>query len=250
MSDELFNVIFRGDVLPGFLLADVKARFGQLFKMEAAKVEQFFSGRPVVLKANCDRATADKFKAVLTQAGALVEVRSASPAAPSPSTAAPSPPPPKPAAAAAVPPVDPWSVAPAGNLVRPGEIPQPAPVQVDTSHISLVKRNPFSTDPEPPLEPDHDVPPPPLDLSALSLAEAGEQLVPYQEFIPADIDLSELVLEPPGTAVLREDERQAFVPRDVDTSAMNLAAAGADLGEIPPPPAPPPPPTDHLSTQK
>ena len=57
MADELFNVVFRGDIVSGHNLADVKARFAQLFKTDIAKVENFFAGRPVVLKANCDRAT-------------------------------------------------------------------------------------------------------------------------------------------------------------------------------------------------
>lgn len=270
MADELFNVIFRGEILPGFNATDVKARFGQLFKMEAARVEGFFSGKPVVLKPNCDRATADKFTAVLQQAGVKVEVRStqaaasAQPTAPAPAqpvaqprpvaatapAAAPAPASPAPAARVAAAAVDPWSVAPVGRLVRPDELHAPEPVQVDISHISLFKRNPFSTDDEPPLEEDHSVPPPPLDLSGFSVGEPGEQLVPLQAFVPLDIDLSALTLDPPGTEVLSEAEREQFVPVTIDTSELDVAPAGGVLGQIAPPPAPPPPPTDHISVQK
>lgn len=271
MADELFNVIFRGDVLPGQNLAEVKARFAQLFKMDVAKAESFFSGKPVVLKPNCDRATADKFKAVLEQAGAMVEIRTVAPAQP---VAAP--PAPKPASAPAAPaptasavvstsaPVsaataatattataDPWSLSAVGsNLLKPGETPAVTPANIDTSHISLVKRNPFSTEDEEPLEPPRRVEAPKLDLSGLQLAAVGETLVEGEAFVPLELDLSALVLDEVGADVLRPEERREFVPANVDTSSMNLAAPGGDLGQIKPPPAPPAPSTDHLSIQK
>ncbi len=277
MADELFNVVFRGDIVSGHNLADVKARFAQLFKTDIAKVENFFAGRPVVLKANCDRATGDKFRTVLEQAGAIVEIRPVAPpaavpapaaaippaaAAPAASAAAAKPaPPPVPQSAAPAPrptpastpaaPVDPWSLSPEGSdLLRPGEVAQPEAVKVDISHIALVKRNPFSTDAEEPLEADRSVPPPALDLSGLELGEVGETLVEFKEFVPRAIDLSELSLDAPGADVLREDERRVFVPANVDTSGMDIAPPGGDLGQIKPPPAPPAPSTDHISVSK
>jgi len=264
MADELFNVIFRGDTVAGHNLVDVKARFAQLFKMDPAKVEGFFAGKPVVLKANCDRATGDKFKAALENAGAIVEVKSVAPvvpvAAPVAASAVVTPapvvtPPAAPSQAAPQPtaaePANPWSLAASGSdLIRANEINQPEPVQVDISKISLVKRNPFSTDAEEPLEAARHVSAPPLDLSNLKLGEIGETLVEFKEFVPRNIDLSELSLGAVGADVLREDERQQFVPVNVDTSGMDIAPAGGDLGQIKPPPAPPAPSTDHLSVNK
>jgi len=265
MADELFNVIFRGDTVAGHNLADVKVRFAQLFKMDPAKVEGFFAGKPVVLKANCDRATGDKFKAALENAGAIVEVKSVAPAAavptpvaaPAAATSAPvvtaSTPvaPPQAAAQPAAEPANPWSLAATGSdLVRADEINQAEPVQVDISKISVVKRNPFSADAEEPLEAAQQVSAPVLDLSGLQLGEVGETLVEFREFVPKDIDLSNLSLAAPGTDVLREDERQQFVPANVDTSGMDIAPAGGDLGQIKPPPPPPAPSTDHLSVSK
>jgi hypothetical protein len=270
MADELFNVIFRGDTVAGHNLADVKARFAQLFKMDPAKVEGFFAGKPVVLKANCDRATGDKFKAALANAGAIVEVKGVAPATPvstpvaapvavtpapavTPAAAAPTPaiPPQATSRPAVAEPANPWSLAATGSdLVRADEINQAEPVQVDISKISLVKRNPFSTDAEEPLEAARHVSAPPLDLSNLKLGEVGETLVEFKEFVPKNIDLSELSLGAVGADVLREDERQQFVPVNVDTSGMDIAPAGGDLGQIKPPPAPPAPPTDHLSVNK
>lgn len=279
MADELFNVIFRGDVLPGQNLAEVKARFAQLFKMDVAKAEGFFSGKPVVLKPNCDRATADKFKAVLEQAGAMVEIRAVAPAQPvaAPPTSKPASVPAAPAPTASTPTVstpaasavaatpapvsaataattataDPWSLSAVGsNLLKPGETPAVTPANIDTSHISLVKRNPFSTEDEEPLEPPRRVEAPKLDLSGLQLAAVGETLVEGEAFVPLELDLSALVLDEVGADVLRPEERREFIPANVDTSSMNLAAPGGDLGQIKPPPAPPAPSTDHLSIQK
>ena len=272
MADELFNVIFRGDTVAGHNLVDVKARFAQLFKMDPAKVEGFFAGKPVVLKANCDRATGDKFKAALENAGAIVEVRSVAPAVPVPAPVAtpapviptpapvvaapvPAPTPATPPQAAPQPPAaesaNPWSLAATGSdLLRANEISQAEAVQVDISKISLVKHNPFSADAEEPLEAARYVSAPSLDLSNLKLGEVGETLVEFKEFVPRNIDLNELSLAAPGTDVLREDERQQFVPANVDTSGMDIAPAGGDLGQIKPPPPPPAPSTDHLSVNK
>lgn len=270
LANALYNVIFRGDIVTGHKLPDVKARFAQLFKVEPAKVEGFFAGKPVVLKANCDQATAAKFKAVLEQAGALVEVRSVAPPAPvpapAPQAAAPAPaqtvsaspqttPAPQAASvqapASAAEPAASWSLAASGSdLLRPNEIQQAAPVQVDISNISIVKRNLFSADAEEPLEAARDVVPPKLDLSSLQLAAVGETLVEFQEFVPRNIDLSKLSLDAPGADVLREDERPVVVPVKVDTSGMDIAPPGGDLGQIKPPPVPPAPSTDHISIQK
>lgn len=267
MADELFNVVFRGDILPGHNLADVKARFAQLFKMDLAKAENFFSGKPLALKANCDRTTADKFKAVLEQAGAAVEIRAAAAQTLAPQTAAPAPqtasaPAPKPAApapvaptasapAAAAAPQDPWSLSAAGsNLLRPGETQAPPPVTVDISHLKIVKPKLFSDEPEEPLEPPRPVVQSQINLSSYQLAAAGEDLVPQEPFVPRDIDLSELSLDAVGADVLREDERQKFVPANIDTGGVDIAPAGSDMGQVKPPEAPPAPSTEHITLQK
>lgn len=259
MAEELFHVVFRGDIADGFALQDVKARFAQLFKLDPSRVDPYFSGKPTALKKDCDRATADKFRAALQQIGAVAEVRSATPvtapAAAAPSAAAVTAPPapapvPAPAAKPAVA-VDPWSLSPqGGNLVRPDEIAAAAPVQVSIDHISVVKRNPFAADAEPPLEADRVVVAPALDLSAYEVASAGAALAEYETFVPLDLDLSALSLDAPGADLLRADEQLPQASVEVDISDLSLAPPGGDLGQIAPPAAPPPPSTDHLSIQK
>lgn len=74
MSNQDFDIIFRGDIVFGHQLADVKLRLQQLFKADAAKVDALFSGRPVPLKRGLDLASAEKYKEALTRAGAQVDI--------------------------------------------------------------------------------------------------------------------------------------------------------------------------------
>ena len=74
MSNQEFDIIFRGDIVFGHQLADVKQRLQQLFKADAAKVDALFSGRPVPLKRGLDQASAEKYKEALTRAGAQVDI--------------------------------------------------------------------------------------------------------------------------------------------------------------------------------
>ncbi len=257
MADELFNVVFRGDILSGHNLGDVKARFAQLFKMDAAKAEGFFSGKPLVLKANCDQATAAKFKAVLEQAGAQVEIRSASTAqAPAPvaaaaPAAAQTPTATAPATTASSSAQNPWSLSAAGsNLLKPEENKTVAPAEIDTSHLKVIRPKLFSDDPVEPLEPPRPEVKIHVDLSAYQLADTGETLGEQVDFVPLELDLSELVLDAVGADVLREEEKTVFVPANIDTSSMDIAPTGSDMGQIKQPDAPPAPSTDHISLQK
>ena len=49
---------------------------------------------------------------------------------------------------------------------------------------------------------------------------------------------------------LREEEKTVFVPANIDTSSMDIAPTGSDMGQIKQPDAPPAPSTDHISLQK
>lgn len=88
-----FDIVFRGDIILGHSLEEVKLRLQKLFKADAAKIDALFCGRPVPLKRNLDEATARKYKAVLQKAGAEVSIKPAGsvkkqPAAPRPAAAA------------------------------------------------------------------------------------------------------------------------------------------------------------------
>jgi len=74
MSEQRFDIIFRGDIVLGHSLNDVKQRLAKLFKVDAVKIDALFTGAAVPLKRNLDGAAAEKYRAVLVKAGAQVEV--------------------------------------------------------------------------------------------------------------------------------------------------------------------------------
>lgn len=77
MSEECYEVVFRGDVLVGQSAIEVKQRLAQLFNTDAARIDQMFSGKPVVVKRNLDLETAERYQSTLLKAGALVDIRPA-----------------------------------------------------------------------------------------------------------------------------------------------------------------------------
>lgn len=80
MPETKYDVVFTGELFDGFDKADVKANFARVFRVSDDKIEKFFSSPRVVLKANVDRKTADKYKAILAKTGAVVTVEARKPA--------------------------------------------------------------------------------------------------------------------------------------------------------------------------
>lgn len=78
-DNQQFDVFFRGDILPGETLADVKGRLGTLFKLESTKVDQLFSGRPTAIRRNLDEVSAKKYQQALLKIGAVTELRQVQP---------------------------------------------------------------------------------------------------------------------------------------------------------------------------
>lgn len=92
MSDTRYNLVFSGQVVGGADPTTVKQNLAKLFKIDAARVEALFSGKPTVLKKDADQAAAMKFRAALRQAGAqcqMVAVGDDGAAVPSVASAAP-----------------------------------------------------------------------------------------------------------------------------------------------------------------
>lgn len=255
---ETFSVIFRGDILPGHNLPDVKARMAQLFKLDEAKLAAVFSGKPVALKRDCDPATAEKLQAVLSKAGAEVEIRSNTPAplaaappktapvaaAPSPPAAAarPTAPPPTPTPATGL------KVAPVGQMLTEAERAalRKAPVQVNIDHISLEKRtSSFMAADAKPAAPTR----PEIQAPNFGVAAAGADLLKPEEkrvFEKLDIDLSGLQIAELGADMLPEDQKIPLPLMEVEELHAELAPIGAEMGQIKKAPPPPPPKTDHL----
>ena len=228
MSASQFDIIFRGDIVFGHQLAEVKTRLQQLFKADAAKIDTLFTGRPVPLKRNLDEATAHKYRDALIKAGAMVEV---CPSDASPANAAPKPVPVvrRPAA-----PVE-WTLAPLGSDLLPAkERPAPpAPVQVDVSALSLRPAEGNLVDASEVPEEIHAQ----VLVPDLGLAAVGADLISADEKweLPlVEIELEDWGIADAGSDLLTDDERPIVLPAIIEVGDFGLAPAGSDLGQLKP----------------
>lgn len=89
MDDQLIDVFFRGDIVPGENVMGVRERLKKLFNADDQQLQQLFSGRPVVIRRNLDGPAAELYKESMLKAGALVELRPAKVAAESAEVTAP-----------------------------------------------------------------------------------------------------------------------------------------------------------------
>lgn len=241
MSD-LYSIVFRGDILPGHQLVEVRQRMAQLFKLDDAKLAAVFSGKPVVLKKDCDLATAEKMKAVLNKAGADVEIKSGSPTTaplapsspPKPAATPVAAPRPAPAAAAVVPPPPSRpAVAPAAATPAPAAQPAAAPRPVAPAAAGglkvagvgqLITEAERAAMRKPPVQvkTDHIS----LEKRASSFMAADEKPAPARrpEIKAPDFGIAAL-----GGDLLKEDEKRVFEELKLDLSGIQLAEVGADM---------------------
>lgn len=206
--DPRYDILFAGQLLAGHELAAVRARLGQLFKADDATLDKLFSGKPQVLKRNCDKGTALQYKKALEGAGAQVVVRHSD----------------TPDAAAANPAT--------GAAGRP-DAGSPDAGSPDAGALVL---EPAGRDV---LRPDERAGPIAATVSApaLELAEVGARLAEATATAGAPPDTSHLSLDPPGAYQAMRSENQAPVFTGDD---IELAAAGTDFSDCAPPPASPP----------
>ncbi len=66
-----FNVIFRGEILPGKDAGNVKKRLRTFLKTDAEAIERLFTGDSIAVRKNVDAATGQKFEKVFSTAGAI-----------------------------------------------------------------------------------------------------------------------------------------------------------------------------------
>lgn len=247
---ELFSVLFRGDILPGHALPTVKAQMAQLFKLDDARLAAVFSGKPVVLKKDCDAATAEKLKAALTRIGADSEIKSSAPT-PAVTPAAPAPQPiPVAAQKPAATPVASGGIklAPVGPVLTEAEraaLRKP-PVQVKTDHIVLEKRASsfMAADEKPAITKRPEIKAPDFGVAAV-----GKDLLNDDEkriFEELELDLSAFEVAELGADMLSDADKIPLPVMEIEELNVDLAPVGSDMAQIKKPPPPPPPKTDHL----
>lgn len=70
-----YEIVFAGQLVPGAQPDRVRANLGKLFQADERRLALLMSGKRLVLKNNLDAAAAEKYRATLERAGAVVEVR-------------------------------------------------------------------------------------------------------------------------------------------------------------------------------
>ncbi len=78
MSDQedLFRVVFAGNITGDYPLDTTKARFGKAFKLPANRVERIFSGREFTLKSKLSEQEAMNFAVKLAEIGCETYIES------------------------------------------------------------------------------------------------------------------------------------------------------------------------------
>lgn len=244
-DNTLYDIIFRGDIMPGHQIADVKKKLAQLFKADEQKINALFAGGAVPLKRNLEQAAAQKYQAVLRQAGADVQLAAAG------SVTAKAPPkrarpetvvkPQEPVSlqqrlaaqeaqreaeqatqetsVASEP--DGFTIAPVGaDLLDVRERVVVEPVAVDVGQISLR-----------PLEG--------------NLVDASELQRPE----PVSVTLADYGLSELGDDLLKDSEKIALPLIEIEIPEVELAPVGSQLGQLKSEPAPPAPDTSRLSLE-
>ncbi len=246
MSEQQYDIIFRGDIVLGQQLADVKLRLQQLFKADAAKIDSLFSGRPVPLKRSLDLSSAQKYRDALINAGAQVElVASVNAAVVAPVINKPV----ATAASTAIPPatnktpeqqapqtqtIGNWSLAPVGTYLLP-VTDKPAVVQsnIDTSAISLRPEGGNLLD----VSEQAPAITAPVIVPDFRLAEVGADLVRAEEKVAlplVEIDVGDWDIAELGADMIDADEKEISLSPVIHILDVSLAPAGADLGQIKP----------------
>ena len=172
MSDELFEVVFLGQIVEGSDPEQVKAKVGKMFKADAGKLATLFSGNRVGIKKNINRATATKYKAALFQAGAICEVNPMSAGAPAATPAAAPTPPPPPKPKSAPPPDISIETGEWGEVAPP---PQVDPLGITGDQIDALDATlaPTGSVVQSKIE---EVPEPQFDLAEFEVAPVGSEL--------------------------------------------------------------------------
>lgn len=219
MSGNTFGVIFSGKIVEGASVDQVKQNVAKLFKVEVAKIERLFIGKPVVIKKGLNEEAAKKYQLALRKAGAICAVADAAKSkgsatkqqAPAAKPAAS--PQPRAAATAA-------TSAESGGLTKyvvkqaPQSLGELGTANVDEPGVVIVQHQ--------------DVPPPQIDTSDLSMDQPGATLVEHQEVAEPAVDISGISMAEPGADIGEGGEE---VQLEVDTSGLTMDEPGVVLVE-------------------
>jgi hypothetical protein len=74
MSDQLFQIIFRGKLLSGFTMEQARANLAQLFRTDETRIDTMLAQPKWVIKAGVAKETAQKIQEAMRNAGLMVAI--------------------------------------------------------------------------------------------------------------------------------------------------------------------------------
>jgi hypothetical protein len=273
-----YNVYFAGGVMEGYDPLAVRGKLGKIFNANEPTLDKLFSGTAQLIKRDCDKAMALKYKIAMERAGAIAVIKAssstpeASAVASSPQSrkmtaaeriaalaaapdedryrqednaAAPAPVTRGNAAATAEPQPGNIVLAPAGTeVLREDERAEPVTRNIDTSALILDSAGQRLSEEAAP-------PPPAPDTQHLSMGEVGDTIPTLpSSAVPLHPNLDGLALSAEGTDFSDCAPPAAAAP-ELDLSALEALPAGTAPAhdqqgrhQVPSAPA-----TDHFSLQ-
>jgi hypothetical protein len=209
---QRYDIFFAAKLVEGFDEATVRANVGKLFKANEEALQKLFSGKPQLIKRGVDKAAAIKYKSALQKAGGVALIRAH---VETPTGAAK----PAPAPVASAPIED--EQLPSSADIKPAA-PAAEPALSMADRIAAMTAEPA----------------PAAATATATAAAAAPVATAFGEGIS---------LAPTGSSVLNEDEREAHVELEIDTSAFHLSSEQDAPVVAEAEPAPPAPDVSHLS---
>jgi len=172
MIEGQFDVIFRGQTIKNFDIAEVKSNLVNLFKSSPEAVEKLFCGEEVVVKKSLDYTTAMKYQSALKKAGALALIKEIEVNSPATTT------------------TTDQAVSNSFN-------------QTQQTRQSIQPNQPSESINTPTVETNQAPQPAPDDsASSLTVAEVGAQILPDKVYEKREVDTSDLSLAAAGERIM------------------------------------------------
>jgi Fe2+ transport system protein B len=73
--DTLYCVVFKGEIVDGESIDNVKKKLASMFKTDVSSIEKFFTGKAHTVKKDVNLETGEKIKAAFSKAGALCHLK-------------------------------------------------------------------------------------------------------------------------------------------------------------------------------
>lgn len=208
---ERYQILYRGERLDGVSDAQLRDGLARLFKADDAVLDRLLSGRPQLLKRDCDRQTAEHYRQMMAKVGAIAilqrveQGQEEDSAIPQESSG------------------DLSLAEPGTPVLRPEERGAPAAAAVEAPPLEVSAPGTQLADPP-------SAAPAPPDTSHLSVAEAGERLPGIPGPAPVSVPDTGLALAPPGTD-FSDCHIPGAPPLELDLSSLSLAPEGLPLTE-------------------